>query len=59
MITSTPLTLIAFHRRYLAEVCKLGFQAQRVDTEWVTGWLPTDRLPLMTVTYYEPELEKY
>jgi hypothetical protein len=53
MITSTPLTRIGFRRQHLAEVCKLGLEAQRVGADWVTGWLPTERLELMTVTYYE------
>jgi hypothetical protein len=57
MITSTPLTRIGFRRQHLAEVCKLGFQAERVGADWVTGWLPTERLPLMQVTYYEPAIQ--
>jgi hypothetical protein len=53
MTTSTPLTRIGFRRQHLFEVCKLGFMAERVGDDWCTGWLPTDRLGLMQVTYYE------
>jgi hypothetical protein len=32
-------------------ITKVGFMAERIGTTYCTGWVPTDRLGMITVPY--------
>lgn len=44
-------TRILFNRSDLFEVCKVGFIAQRIGSLWCEGYVLTDRLSQLEVSY--------
>lgn len=44
-------TRIVFNRTNLFEVCKSGFIAQRIGSLWCEGYVLTDRLSQIEVSY--------
>ena len=44
-------TRIVFNRTDLFEVCKSGFIAQRIGSLWCEGYVLTDRLSQIEVSY--------
>lgn len=44
-------TRIVFNRTDLFEVCKTGFVAQRIGDLWCEGYVLTDRLNQLKVSY--------
>jgi hypothetical protein len=51
MDKETQYTWISFNRVHLFKVTALGFMASRIGSLWCEGFIPNDRLSLMTVPY--------